>query len=70
MSKPVMAVVALLAIFILAESSTLKKYTDPDDTSRAGREVRGVYSTCKWCSILLLGLCVYHLILMIVQQWK
>ena len=68
MSKTVMAAVALLAIFILAESSTLKKYIDMDDNSRAGREVRGVYSTCKWCSILLLVICAYHVILMFVQR--
>ena len=68
MSTPIIAAVALLAIFILAESSTLKKYIDMDDNSRAGREVRGVYSTCKWCSILLLVICAYHVILMFVQR--
>lgn len=68
MSTPIIAAVALLAIFILAESSTLKKYIDMEDNSHAGREVRGVYSTCKWCSILLLVICAYHVILAFVQR--
>lgn len=70
MSKTVMAIVALLSLFILGESSDLKKFFLPEGDSDAGRKLRTIYNTCKWCSILLLGLCVYHVVLMILEQWK